>query len=99
MPLLARLDGFVDVHVPDVLGLLSPPAVSGSVGAARPSERPGLSSQDPRSPVEAALSGEGMGLLATVLIGLLMAVGLVALARLVVGDDLFEARHWRGHRG
>lgn len=39
-----------------------------------------------------------MTLLATLLIGLLIALGLVALARLVIGEELFEARHWRGHR-
>jgi hypothetical protein len=40
-----------------------------------------------------------MSLLVALLIGLLMALGLVALARLVVGEELFEARRWWGHRG
>jgi hypothetical protein len=40
-----------------------------------------------------------MGLLVVLLVVLLTGVGLVALARLVVGEELFETQHWRGHRG
>ena len=93
MPLLARLDDFFGA---DGFGLLSPPAVPGSVGGIELfSERPGQPSL--QSPSETPLPEGGMGLLAALLIGLLMVVGLVALARLVVGEELFETR--RSHRG
>jgi hypothetical protein len=99
-PLLSPVNGLVDVvQVPDVFGLLSPSAISGSVGIAGSSERPGPPVRDRRSSLEIALPAEGMGLLAILLVVLLMGVGLVALARLVVGEELFEARHWPGHRG
>jgi hypothetical protein len=98
-PLLVPLGGLADVHLPDVFGLPSPSAVSSSIGIDPPSERPGPPSRDLQSPSEVALPEGGMGFLAALLIGLLMAVGLVALARLVVGEDLFETRHWPGHRG
>jgi hypothetical protein len=98
MPLLTRLDGLAEVQLPDVFGPLSPSAVSRSVGIAEPSERVVRPAQDRRSSPGIALPTEGMGLLATLLIVLLMAVGLVALARLVVGEELFEIQHWRGHR-
>jgi hypothetical protein len=98
-PLLARLDGFVGVHVPDVFGLLSSPAVPRSVGAELPSERPALPNRDLQSRPETPLPDGGMGLLAAFLIGLLIATGLVALARLIVGEELFEARRWWSHRG
>lgn len=97
-PLLARLERFAAVQVPDVLGLLSPAAVPGFAGNDLPSERSGLLGQNLRSPPVVALSNEGMSLLAALLIWLLMALGLVALARLVVGEELFEVRRWRGHR-
>lgn len=98
-PLLARFGGFTGVDLPDAFGLLAPSAVPASAGNDLPPERSGLLGQDLQSPPEAALPEEGMGLLATLLIGLLMAVGLVSLARLVVGEELFEAGHWPGHRG
>jgi hypothetical protein len=97
-PLLARLERFAAVQVPDVFGLSSPSAVPGSTWNDLPSKRSGLLGQDLRSPPVAALAKEGMSLLAALLIGLLMALGLVALARLVVGEELFEVRYWRGHR-
>jgi len=97
-PLLARFEGLAVVQVPDVFGLSPPSAASGSPGNDLPSKRSGLLGQDLRSPPVAAFAKEGMSLLAALLIGLLVALGLVALARLVVGEELFEARHWRGHR-
>lgn len=98
-PLLARLDGLVTGRVPDLFGLLAPSAVPGSGADDLSSERSGLLGQNLQSPPAAALSEERMGLLAVLLIGLLMAVGLVALARLVVGEELFEAGHWPGRHG
>jgi hypothetical protein len=101
MPLLARLDGLVDVQAPDVLGLsFSPAAVSGPVEIDRFSGGAGPPSQDRQSSSPGfALSEEKLSLLATLLIGLLAVVGLVSLARLVVGEELFEPRYWRGYRG
>ena len=98
-PLLARLDRFAGVQVPDVLGLLTPPVAPVSAGNDLPSKRSGLLGQDLQSPPKVALPEGGMGLFASLLIGLLMVVGLVALVRLVVGEELFEAGHWPGHRG
>ncbi len=98
-PLLARLDELAGLRVPVVFGLLAPSAIPGSAGDDLSSQRSGLLGQDLQSPLAAALPEEEMGLLATLLIGLLAAVGLVALARLVVGEELFEARHWPGHHG
>lgn len=97
-PLLASIDGLAHVRVPDVPGLFSSSALHGSVGVDRPGGRSGLLGQDRQSP-GLALHEDGTGLVAGLLIGLLMAVGLVALARLVVGEELFEGRYWRGHRG
>lgn len=97
-PLLASLDGIAAARLPELFGLSSPSTVSASTGNDTPAERSGQLGQDLRSPV-AALSKQGMSLLAALLIGLLVALGGVALARLVVGEELFEARHWRGHRG
>lgn len=101
MPLLAGLDGLADVQAPNLLGLsFSPSALSGSVGIDRPSRSVAAPSQDRQSSSPGfALSEEKLSLLATLLIGLLAVVGLVSLARLVVGEELFEPRHWRGHRG
>jgi hypothetical protein len=99
-PLLTPLDDFVDdVSAPDILGLFSPPAVSDSVGIDLRSGAPAQPSQDPRSSSAIHLPEEELGFLATLLIVLLGAVGLLALARLVVGEELFETQHWRGHRG
>jgi hypothetical protein len=98
MPLLASLDGFAAAQLPDLFGLSPPSPAPGSAGNDLPSERSGLLGQNLRSPSVAALSKKGMSLLAGLLIGLLMALGLVALARLFVGEELFEARRWRGHR-
>ena len=99
-PLLASLDGLAAARLPDLFGLSSPsPAMApDSAGNDLPAERSGQLGQDLRSPV-AALSKQGMSLLAALLIGLLLALGGVALARLVVGEELFESRYWRGHRG
>jgi hypothetical protein len=99
-PLLTRLDGFVDVGVlPDSLESFTASALSGSVRLAGPPVRVEPSSGDPR-PSSGPVVAEGkMGLLATLLVALLTAMGLVALARLVVGEDLFEPSHWRSHRG
>jgi hypothetical protein len=101
MPLLTSLDGLVDVQAPDVLGLsFSPAAISSPVGVDRPSGRADAPNQDHQSSSPGfALSEEKLSLLATLLIGLLAVVGLVSLARLVVGEELFEPRYWRGHRG
>jgi hypothetical protein len=98
-PLLTRLDRLAAVRVPDVFGLLFPSAVPASAGNDLPSKRSGLLGQDLQSPPVASLTEKGMSLLAALLIGLLMAVGLVALARLAVGEELFETGRWRGHRG
>jgi len=97
-PLLARLERFAAVQMPVVFSLSSPSAVLDSAGNDLPSKRSGLLGQNLRSPSVAVLAKEGMSLLAALLIGLLMALGLVALARLFVGEELFEARRWRGHR-
>jgi hypothetical protein len=100
-PLLVGLGDLTDVQAPDLLGLsFSPSALSGSVGIDRPSVRvdpPNLDRQS--SSPGFALSDEKLSLLATLLIALLGVVGLVSLARLVIGEELFEPRHWRGHRG
>jgi hypothetical protein len=98
-PLLARLDRFVGVQVPDVFGWLAPSVAPVAVGNDFPSKRSGLLGQNLQSPSRVALPEGGMGLLASLLIGLLLVVGLVALVRLVVGEELFEAGHWPGHRG
>jgi hypothetical protein len=99
VPLLASLDRFAAAQLRDLFGLSSPFLAPGSAaGSDLPSERSGLLGQNLRSPPAAALAEEGMSLLAALLIGLLMALGLVALARLFVGEELFEARHRRGHR-
>jgi hypothetical protein len=99
-PLLTRLDGFVDVVVlPDALETFTSSALSDSVGLAGPPvgvESPSGETRPSSGPI---VPEEEMGLLATLLVALLTAMGLVALARLVVGEDLFERRHWRGHRG
>lgn len=98
-PFLASLDGLAATRMSDPFGpsSLSPPMVPSSAGSDLPAERSGQLGQDLRSPI-AALSEEGMSLLAALLIGLLVALGGVALARLVVGEELFEGRYWRGHR-
>jgi hypothetical protein len=98
-PLLTRLDGLVGLRVREVFGLPAPSVVPGEAGDDLPSRRSGLLGQSLQSPLQAALPEEGMGLLAVLLIGLLVAVGLVALARLVVGEELFEAGHWPGRHG
>ena len=98
MPLLVSLDRFAAARLPNLFGLSSPSPAPGSAGSDLPSERSGLLGQNLRSPSIAALSKKGMSLLAALLIGLLMALGLVALARLFVGEELFEVKHWRGHR-
>jgi hypothetical protein len=98
MPLLASLDRFAVTQLPGLFGLSLPPPAPRSVGSDLPSERSGLLGQNLRSPSVAALAEKGMSLLAALLIGLLMALGLVALARLFVGEELFEVRRWRGHR-
>jgi hypothetical protein len=99
-PLLTRLNDFVDdVPAPEAVGLFSSPTVSDSVGIDRHSESQAQPSRDPRSSSVAFIPEEEMGFLASLLIVLLTVVGLVALARLVVGEALFEAQHWRGHRG
>jgi hypothetical protein len=100
MPLLPRLEGLVEFRWPDAFGLPSrtaAPVVGGGID--RSSERLEPPRQDLRSPTGVALPEGEMGLLATLLVGLLTIMGLVALARLVVGEDLFESRYWRGHRG
>lgn len=99
MPLLASLDSFRAIHVPDAFEVLSPAPSTGSIGIGLSSKRPTPPSQDLQSPAEPALPDAGTSLLATLLIGLLAVVGLGSLARLVVGEELFEDRHWRGHRG
>lgn len=97
-PLLVSLDRFAAAQLPGIFGSSSPSLAPGSAGNDLPSERSGLLGQNLRSPSVAALAEKGMSLLAVLLIGLLMALGLVALARLFIGEELFEARHWRGHR-
>ncbi|HKO38618.1 MAG TPA: hypothetical protein VJU14_09645 [Solirubrobacterales bacterium] len=100
-PLLTSLDRFVEVRVlPDALvEAFAPSALFDSVGLAGPPVRHESPAGDSRPSSGPALPEEEMGLLATLLVALLTAMGLVALARLVVGEDLFERRHWRGHRG
>lgn len=98
-PLLASIGGLTRIRVPDVFGLFSSPEVPGSTGIDRPSKRSGQLGQDLQSPSAIPLPSDGMGFVAAVLIGLLVMVGLLALTRLVVGEELFEGRHWRGHRG
>jgi hypothetical protein len=93
------LDRVVNVQVPEVLGLFAPSEAPVSDGNDLTSKRSGLLGQALHSPPGFALPGGGIGLLATLLIGLLAVVGLVSLARLVVGEELFEAGHWPGHRG
>jgi hypothetical protein len=95
---MARLDRVVNVQVPEVLGLFASSAAPVSAGSDIPSKRSGLLGQALQSPPGFALPGGGVGLLATLLIGFLAIVGLVALARLVVGEELFEVGHWPGHR-
>lgn len=97
--LLAPLSGFVSVHLPAALRSFSPAATPGSAGIDFPPKLADLPSRDPGSSSEASLSKDGMSLLVSLLIGLLVVVGLGSLARLVVGEELFEPRHWRGHRG
>lgn len=99
-PLLSSLDRLATTQLSDLFGpsSSSPSVAPGSAGNDPLAERSGLLGQDLQSPSVAALSKEGMSLLAVLLIGLLLALGGVALARLVVGEELFEARHWRGHR-
>ncbi|HEX6154232.1 MAG TPA: hypothetical protein VFZ19_11995 [Solirubrobacterales bacterium] len=99
-PLLTGLDGIVEVGVlPDAVETFVPAALSDSVGLAGPPVQVEAPRGGPRPSPGPALPEEEMGLLATLLVALLTAMGLVALARLVVGEDLFERRHWRGHRG
>jgi hypothetical protein len=99
-PLLTRLGRFVDRDVlPDALETFASSALSDPVGLADPPVRFGSPGGDPRPSPGPVVPEEEMGLLATLLVALLTAMGLVALARLVVGEDLFERRHWRGHRG
>jgi hypothetical protein len=98
---LTRLGGSLDVHIPDVFGLPSSPADAAPAGAGTSSARPGPPTQEVQSPSPSAgpLSEAGASLLVTLLIVLLMGVGLVSLARLWFGEELFEIQHWRGHRG
>jgi hypothetical protein len=99
-PLLTRLDGFVEVGVlPDALETFTSSALSDSVVLAGPPVGVESPSGDARPSSGPALPEGEMGVLATLLVALLTAMGLVALARLVVGEDLFERRHWPGHRG
>lgn len=99
-PLLVSLDRLATAQLSDLFGLSSssPSLAPASAGKDPPAERSGLLGQNLRSPSVAALSKEGMSLLAVLLVGLLLALGGVALARLVVGEELFEVRRWRGHR-
>jgi hypothetical protein len=98
--LLTRFDGFADFDLPGAFGLLSPPVAAAS---AEPDpagvDPPATRADPPIQPPWIALPEGGMGLLAALVVGLLVVACFVSLARLVVGEELFEARYWRGHRG
>lgn len=100
MPLLARLAVAAGIPVADALGLLSGllPAVLGVEADSSPGNQ-----ATPReallSPPEVPVLGDGMGLLLSLVTAFLAAVSLLAMARLLVGEELFEPRRWRHHRG
>lgn len=97
IPLLVKLGVDAGMPLVNALGLLSgflpvgglldelPPGHQATPGKARP------------SPLEVPPLGDGMGLLLSLLTGFLVAVCLLAMARLVVGEELFEPRRWRHH--
>jgi hypothetical protein len=66
----------------------------GVAGRSESSTEPGLAPSN--SPIP-DLSAGGMSLLATTITALLTLVAMVALARLLLGEDLFSPRRW--HRG
>lgn len=99
-PLLVRLEGMAGARVPNVFGLLPPSAMPDSVESGPGgSDFPATHAGPPRQPPWIALPAGGMGLLAALVVGLLVVACFVSLARLVVGEELFESRYWRGHRG
>jgi hypothetical protein len=93
---LARLEGATLPPVPGVASLPSRP--TGSAGA---SAVPALSEQaaKPDASLPAPFSlfapgGGGMSLFVTLITVLAALIGLVALARLTLGEDLFSPAHW-----
>ncbi len=98
-PLLVRLKGMAGVRVPDVFGLLSPAMPDSAESDPGGSDFPATRAGQPSQPPWIALPEGGMGLLAALVVGLLVVACFVSLARLVVGEELFESRYWRGHRG
>jgi hypothetical protein len=78
-------------------------ALAGAAGAANPpgalGDGSGQSSQGRGGPSLEALPSGGTGLLTVMLTVLLGVVGALAVARLLVGEELFSPRRWRGHRG
>lgn len=74
-------------------------AVASAVGLNPPPGQTGVAGRADQSPPGLHLPDGGLSLLMALSMGLLIAVGLVALARLLVGEELFEPRRWRSHRG
>lgn len=95
-PLMASLEGLAGAPVAGVFeSFLSPPA-PGVVTVGRLSESHAPTGQSARSPTEFGFPDDQMGLLGTLLIGLLVLACLASLAK-----ELSQARawRWRGHRG
>jgi hypothetical protein len=102
-PLLAGLEGAVVSAAVHALPLASGPggsvAIAGA-GAGGVAGRSGSSTEPDLAPSNSPipdLSAGGMSLLATTITALLTLVAMVALARLLLGEDLFSPRRW--HRG
>ncbi len=91
---LARLEGATLLSMPGVARLLSlltgNPAASGAPELPRRSATPDASRSTPFGSLVS--HGGGMSVLATMITVLAALVGVVALARLTVGEDLFSSR-------
>jgi hypothetical protein len=103
LPLLSGLDGSIG-HLASGFPLFSVAGaaiadVAGAATPGSPADGSGQSTQERAGPPLDSLSSGGMGLATLLVTGLLGLVGAVAVARLLVGEELFSPRRWWGHRG
>lgn len=97
---LARSGAIFGIPIQDVSVLLSRLLVATGVAGLDPSSsKSATPSQALPSPPELTLPDDGMSLLMILLTVALTAVGLLVLARLLVGEELFETGRWPSHRG
>jgi hypothetical protein len=97
LPLLVRLAASAGIPVAEAFGLLSGLLPGDVAGAEASSGHQATPKESLPSPSEVLLGG-GMGLLLILVTACLVVVGLLAGARLLVGEELFEPRRWRHHR-